>query len=84
MSNVTKKFGQGILYYGFKSVAIGIILIAAGITTDSLATYLLVFRNPVLNTIFLVLKESLFVIGAYIIVIGSKRTADKMETLTKQ
>lgn len=84
MVGVTKKFKTGILSYGFKSVAIGIIFIALGITIDSLATYVLAFKNPTLDTTLLVLKEATFVIGAYIIVIGSKRTADKLQTLTKQ
>jgi len=84
MVNVTKKFKTGILAYGFKSVAIGIIFIAFGITIDSLATYVSVFKNSTLDTVLLVLKEATFVIGAYIIVIGSKRTADKLQTLTKQ
>lgn len=84
MVNVTKKFKTGILSYGFKSVAIGIIVIAFGITIDSLAAYVLVFKNSTLDTALLVLKETAFVIGAYIIVIGSKRTADKLQTLTKQ
>ncbi len=84
MVNVTKKFKTGILSYGFKAVAIGIILIAFGITIDSLSTYVLVFQNPTLDTALLILKEASFVIGAYVIVIGSKRTADKLETLTKQ
>jgi len=84
MVDVTKKFKTGILSYGFKSVAIGIILIAFGITIDSLSVYVLVFKNPTLDTVLLILKEATFVIGAYIIVIGSKRTADKLQTLTKQ
>lgn len=84
MVSVTKNFKTGILSYGFKSIAIGIIFVAFGIIIDSLGAYLLVFKNPNLNTLLLILKEASFVIGAYIIVIGSKRTADKMQTLTKQ
>lgn len=83
MSNVTKKFGTGILAYGFRAIAIGIIFIGAGIITDAFATYMLVFNSPVINTILLILKEVFFVVGAYVIVIGSKKTADKLETLTK-
>lgn len=84
MSNVTKKFSTGILAYGFKAIAIGIIFIAAGIITDFLVTYVLVFNSQAINTILLILKQAFFVVGTYIIVIGSKRTADKLETLTKQ
>jgi len=85
MSNVTKKFSSsGILAYGFKAIAVGIIFIAAGIITDFLATYMLAFNSYPINAILLILKEAFFVVGTYIIVIGSKRTADKLETLTKQ
>lgn len=84
MANVTKKFHTGILAYGYKATAIGIIFIAAGITTDALATYMLVFNSQAFNTALLIIKEAFFVVGTYIIVIGSKKTADKLETLTKQ
>lgn len=85
MSNVTRKFGTGgILAHGSRSITIGIVFIAFGITTDSLANYMLVFNNPTINTILLILKEAFFVVGTYVIVIGSKRTADKLKTLTKQ
>lgn len=83
MSQVTKKFGTGILAYGFRAIAIGIIFIGAGIITDAFATYVLAFNKPVVNAILLILKEVFFVVGAYVIVIGSKKTADKLETLTK-
>jgi len=85
MANVTRKFGtRGILAHGSRSITIGIILIASGITTDSFASYMLVFNNPTVNTVLLILKEAFFVVGTYVIVIGSKKTADKLETLTKQ
>lgn len=84
MSNVSNKFHSGILAYGYKATAIGIIFIAAGIITDSLAIYVLSFNSQVINTILLILKEVFFVVGTYIIVIGNKKTADKLQTLTKQ
>lgn len=84
ISNVTKKIGTGILSFGFRSIAIGIIFISSGIITDSLATYMLVFNSPPINIILLVLKEMFFVVGTYIVVIGSKKTADKLKNLTKQ
>lgn len=83
MSNVTKKFGTGMLSIGFKSVAIGIICLAAGILTDALGTYVTAFNNLGLSAIILTFKELLFVVGTYSIVIGSKKIADKLESLTK-
>ncbi len=85
MVSVTKKFGTGILASGFKSIAVGIFFIAAGILVDAVESYLQV--SGVINTnltyILLLAKAPLFIVGTYIIVIGSKRTGDKLESLTK-
>lgn len=87
MFSVTKKFGTGILASGFKRISIGVLLIAGGIIIDAVQTYLL--QSPVmLNfqsvTVGIILaKDVLFVLGTYIIVIGSKSTGDKLENLTQ-
>jgi hypothetical protein len=85
MARVTKKFGTGILANGFKSIAIGIFFIAAGILVDSVESYLQVsgVTNINLTYILLLAKAPLFIVGTYIIVIGSKKTGDKLESLTK-
>lgn len=86
MASVTKKFGTGILASGFKTNSIGIFFIAAGILLDAVNSYLQLsgfISNALLTAILLVIKEALFVIGTYIIVIGSKKTGDKLESLTK-
>jgi hypothetical protein len=85
MAGVTKKFGTGILASGFKSIALGIFFIAAGILVDAIESYLQVsgFINKNLTNILLLIKAPLFIIGTYIIVIGSKKTGDKLESLTK-
>ncbi len=85
MVGVTKKFGSGILASGFKSIAVGIFFIAAGILVDAVESYLQVsgFTSVNLTNILLLVKAPLFIIGTYIIVIGSKRTGDKLESLTK-
>ncbi|MBP9719159.1 MAG: hypothetical protein KBD46_01715 [Candidatus Levybacteria bacterium] len=87
MFSVTKKFGTGILASGFKRIAIGVSLIAAGIIIDSVQTYIvqtgtaaLVGATPTLVILFI--KDILFVAGTYTIVIGSKSTGDKLENLT--
>ncbi len=82
MSSVTKKFGTGILASGFKTISVGILFIAAGIILDAINSYLQISNNQVFAMI-LILKEALFVVGTYIIVIGSKKTGDNLESLTK-
>lgn len=82
MSNVTKKFGTGILATGFKTIAIGVFVIAAAITIDAGNSYFQI-QNKTVSTMLLLAKELLFVTGTYIIVIGSKKTVDKLEALTK-
>lgn len=83
MANVRKKFGTGLLATGFKSISIGVFFIAGGITIDAIQTYITISNSFTLNAIIIALKEALFVIGTYVIVIGSKKTGDKLESLTK-
>jgi hypothetical protein len=86
MSQVTKKFGTGILASGFKTISIGVLFIALGIFVDSVQSYLLASGFSSSNqivTVLLIAKLILFVLGTYIIVIGSKKTGDKLESLTK-
>ena len=86
MRQVTKKFGTGILASGFKSISIGVLFIALGILVDAVQSYLQTADIPSLQqiiTILLLVKLALYVIGTYIIVIGSKKTGDKLESLTK-
>lgn len=82
MAGVTKKFGTGLLASGFKSISWGVFLIASGIIVDAANSYLQL-KGLALVTAVLLLKEGLFIAGTYIIVIGSKRTADKLEALTR-
>ena len=83
MAQVTKKFGTGILASGFQSISLGVFFIAAGILVDAIQTYFQIASGSELLVIFLLAKEAFFVIGTYIIVIGSKKTGDKLESLTK-
>lgn len=82
MSSVTKKFGSGILAAGFKTISVGVLFIAGGIIIDAINSYIQISNNIFLASI-VIAKEILFVIGTYIIVIGSKNTGDKLESLTK-
>lgn len=84
MANVTKKFGMGLLASGFKSISIGVFFIAAGIIADAVQSYVMFSIDSLtVLTIILAVKEILFVVGTYIIVIGSKKTGDQLENLTK-
>ena len=86
MSRVTKKFGTGILAAGFKSISLGVFFIAIGILVDAIQDYLQTANFAPIQkfiTILLLVKLALFVIGTYIIVIGSKKTGDKLESLSK-
>lgn len=85
MASVTKKFGTGILANGFKVISIGVLFVAAGITIDAVESYLEVVSSTVtsINLILLLVKAPFFLIGTYLIVIGSKKTGDKLESLTK-
>jgi hypothetical protein len=86
MLRVTKKFGTGILASGFRSISFGVLFIAIGILVDAIQSYLQVVSLSSLQqivTILLLVKLTLYVIGTYIIVIGSKKTGDRLESLTK-
>jgi hypothetical protein len=86
MFRVTRKFGTGILASGFKSISFGVLFIALGIMVDAVQSYLQIEGFTGIGqfiTILLVIKLILYVIGTYTIVIGSKRTGDKLESLTK-
>jgi hypothetical protein len=86
MLGVTRKFGTGILASGFKYISFGVLFIALGILVDSIQSYLQINNFSGIQqfvTIILLIKLVLYVIGTYIIVIGSKRTGDKLESLTK-
>ena len=86
MWRVTKKFGTGILASGFKAISLGVFFIALGILVDAGETNLQSASFAPIEqfiTILLIIKLVLFVLGTYIIVIGSKKTGDKLESLTK-
>ena len=83
MYQVTKKFGSGIIASGFKSISSGVLFIALGIIIDALSSYFLLSYTSIYSALIFLIKGICFVVGTYIIVIGSKRTADKLESLTK-
>lgn len=84
MYEVTKKFGSGILASGFKAISVGVLFLALGITIDAVTSYFQLSYTNIYSVSVFLLKGACFVIGTYIIVIGSKKTADKLESLIKQ
>jgi amino acid transporter len=86
MFRLTKKFGTGILASSFKSISIGIFTIAIAILIDAVLNYAStsgIKEIAQFITILTVIKLVLLVLGTYIIVIGSKKTGDKLEHVTK-
>jgi len=76
MLRVTRKFGTGILASGFKSISFGVLFIALAfwLTPSKVICRLRALRvSGNLSPSFYWLKLVLFVIGTYIIVIGSKK-----------
>ena len=83
MARFIKKFATGILATGFKTIGIGIFVLALGIIVDAININIQTLESPQILITLLVIKQVFFVVGSYIIVIGSKRTGDKLESLTK-
>lgn len=83
MYQVTKKFGSGILAHGFKTIGTGVLFLALGIIIDAINSYLKLSPNSMYSAAVFLIKGICFVVGTYTIVIGSKRTIDKLENLTK-
>ena len=83
MARFLKKFVTGILAIGFKTIGIGIFILALGIIIDAVEIYIQALNNPATLSILLVARQVFFVIGTYIIVIGSKTMGDKLEELSK-
>ena len=83
MARFLKKFVTGILARGFKTIGIGIFILALAIIIDALTIYIQVLNTPTTQNILLVVRQILFVVGTYIIVIGCKTMGDKLEELSK-
>lgn len=82
MFQVTKKFGSGILAHGFKMIATGVLFLALGMIIDAANVYFQLAYNNIASVGVFFMKGICFVVGTYIIVIGSKGTIDKLENLT--
>jgi hypothetical protein len=83
MARFIRKFVTGILSMGFKTIGIGIFVLALGIIVDAIEVYIQASNNPSSLNFLLIVRQIFFVLGAYIIVIGSKNMGDKLEMLSK-
>lgn len=83
MARFIRKFVTGILSLGFKTIGIGVFILALGIVVDAVEIYIQTLQVPTALNVLLVVRQVFFVVGAYIIVIGSKNMGDKLETLSK-
>jgi hypothetical protein len=83
MARFIRKFVTGILAMGFRTIGIGIFVLALGIIIDALEIYTQALKSPSAISILLVARQVFFIIGTYIVVIGSKNMGDKLEMLSK-
>jgi hypothetical protein len=83
MFRFVRKFETGILALGFKTIGVGSIILAVGIIVDSIEIYIQTIENPSTLSLLLIVRQIFFVLGAYIIVIGSKNMGDKLAELSK-
>lgn len=81
MFSIVKKFGTGILATGFKTIAIGILIIAVAIVIEAINVYFQ-FSGTLVQWV-IIIKQLLYVTGTMVVVIGVKKTADKLESLAK-
>ncbi len=79
MLSITKKLGMGLLAASFKTASWGVILIAAALVIEAISFYLQMQNE----TLVMLIKTVLLILGTYVIVIGAKSTADRLESATK-
>lgn len=82
MARFIRKFVTGILAIGFKTIGIGIFVLALAIIIDAIELYIQASQNKEIS-LLLIIRQIFFVLGTYIIVIGSKKMGDKLEALSK-
>jgi hypothetical protein len=83
ISRFLNKFATGILAMGFKTIGIGIGIIALGIVIDTIQIYIQAVSNSSALSLLLIVRQIFFVLGTYVIIIGSKNMGDKLAELSK-
>lgn len=76
MRRVTTHFGTGIIATGYRFTAGGVAIIGLAMFIESIIEYLQIRIDALI-----LVKEILLVLGTYIIVVGTKLTADKLDNL---
>ena len=82
-SQFLNKFATGILAMGFKTIGIGIGIIALGIVIDTIQIYIQITSNSSALSLLLIVRQIFFVLGTYIIIIGSKNMGNRLAELSK-
>lgn len=77
MKKITSHFGTGIVATGYRYTAGGVAMISLAVLIEAVLKFLQIQEG-----IFTLTKEIVLVLGTYIIVIGTKLTADKLDNLT--
>lgn len=83
MLRFIRKFVTGILALGFRTIGVGIFILALGIIVDAVKIYIQASESPPVIDPLLIVKQVLFIFGTYIIVIGTKNMGDKLSELSK-
>jgi hypothetical protein len=83
MARFIRKFVTGILAMGFRTIGIGIFILALGIIVDAFKIYIQALKSPSAIDLLLIVRQILFILGTYIVVVGSKNMGDKLEMLSK-
>jgi hypothetical protein len=83
MARFIRRFVTGILATGFKTIGIGIFILAIGIIIDAVYIYIQTMGNSSALNILLIIRQIFFIVGTYIVVIGCKNMGDKLEMLSK-
>jgi len=82
-SQFLNKFATGILAMGFKTIGIGIGIIALGIVIDTIQIYIQIASNSSALSLLLIVRQIFFVLGTYVIIIGSKNMGNRLSELSK-
>lgn len=76
MLQVTRKFGTGLVASGYRYIAFGVLFIGIAMVIDAISLVL-----GLQGDLIPLVRTMLLAIGTYVIVIGTKNTADRLEKL---
>lgn len=82
MFTTRKKAGSGLMASGFQAMAIGVSLLALGMLLDTITIFVYQLKPLIFAAVFFV-KNLLFIVGTYFVVVGGKRIRDNFASLTQ-